>query len=274
MHVHIKMAVARPAVVCYTKNAENTDLKYPTEGGGCVAKADSSLKQRVYDQIKRCIIQCEYAPGETMHEELICQQFNVSRTPVRDALSRLEQERLITILPKKGFKINRVSIRLVNELFEARLRIEPYIVETYGSRLGDEHYAECIRQFTRPCSDFTSQELYAMDDGFHSMFVQASDNRYLKMMYAITADQAARFRVLTAEQNRLEESRIEHLGIAGCCMKRDWREAAELSREHIRLARNAIIDFVMDNKLTSSNIFEGIKAEEDDMTQDGSPSAS
>lgn len=226
------------------------------------------LKQRVYDDIKQSIIQCNYTPGQVLHEELICQQFSVSRTPVRDALSRLEQEGLIAILPKKGFKIKRVSLRSVNELFEARMRIEPYMVETYGAKLPDEQYAEYMTQFSRSCQDFPGEELYRLDDQFHNAFVDASNNRYLRMMYSITADQSARFRILSAGRDRLEETQKEHFNIACCCLKRDWREAAEASREHIRHSRNAIIDYVLENKLTSSNIFEGIKADEEGMTQE------
>ena len=225
-----------------------------------------SLKQRVYDDIKQSIIQCAYIPGDVLHEEMICQQFSVSRTPVRDALSRLEQEGLIAILPKKGFKIKRVSLRSVNELFEARMRIEPYMVETYGARLTDDQYAEYMAQFSRPFHEFSSDELYQLDDRFHNAFVDASQNRYLRMMYAITADQSARFRILFAEKARLEQAQSEHLTIAGCCLKRDWREAAEASREHIRHSRNAIIDYVLENKLVSSNIFEGVRADEEGMT--------
>ena len=62
-----------------------------------------SLKQMAYNSIKEKILNCQYMPNSFLNEDLLCEEFGVSRTPIRDALSRLEQEHLITIMPKKGF---------------------------------------------------------------------------------------------------------------------------------------------------------------------------
>ena len=63
--------------------------------------AKTNLKTLAYNSIKQKIITCEYAPGTYLSEELITDQLKISRTPVRDALSRLEQEGLLEIRPKK-----------------------------------------------------------------------------------------------------------------------------------------------------------------------------
>ena len=62
-----------------------------------------SLKQQAYTTIKNKILTCEYLPNSFLNEDLLCEELQVSRTPVRDALGRLEQENLIKIMPKKGF---------------------------------------------------------------------------------------------------------------------------------------------------------------------------
>ena len=96
-----------------------------------------SLKSQAYNNIKEKIISCEYSPGMLLNEEILCETFNVSRTPIRDALSRLEQEGLITIWPKKGIIVSSLSISEVNNLFELRLLLEPYSIQNYGYTLDE-----------------------------------------------------------------------------------------------------------------------------------------
>ena len=95
--------------------------------------AKTNLKTLAYNSIKQKIITCEYAPGTYLSEELITDQLKISRTPVRDALSRLEQEGLLEIRPKKGIMVTTLSIKDVNMIFEIRKMYEPYILINYGS---------------------------------------------------------------------------------------------------------------------------------------------
>ena len=74
-------------------------------------KGRNTLKYSTYEFIKNKIICCEYEPGTFLNEEILCEETGVSRTPVRDALGRLEQEGLVKILPKKGVKISPSPLR-------------------------------------------------------------------------------------------------------------------------------------------------------------------
>lgn len=225
-----------------------------TERVTAMNKTKTSLKQNIYDAIKRSIVRCEYLPGMQINEDQLCQQFGASRTPVRDALGRLEQEGLVSIHAKRGLVINTVSLSSVNELFEARMRIEPYAVLTYGSRQSDDDYARYVNRFTLTAESI--DDLYTLDDEFHRSFIVASDNRYLSLIYGITADQTTRCRVLSAVCDRLEATQQEHYEIASNCLRRNWSKAAEAMRVHINMSRNAIIDYVLSQNLNSANIFE------------------
>ena len=94
-----------------------------------------SLKQIAYNTIKEKILSCEYEPSSFFNEEALCEELQMSRTPVRDALSRMEQENLIQIVPKKGFFIAPMSITEINMVFEGRLLLEPYIIINYCQHL-------------------------------------------------------------------------------------------------------------------------------------------
>lgn len=216
-------------------------------------KPSQSLKQIVYEDLKRLIITCEILPGAHLTEELLCERLKASRTPVRDAVSRLEQEQLLTIHPKKGIFVNTVSLANVSELFEARLRIEPYAVRYYGNRIGDDVYAECLAYFSAPRPH--GQEQYFKDDEFHRMFVDATQNRYLTMFYSTVKDQVMRYRVLSALETRLMETGREHCEVARQCLRGNWEQAAEAMREHIENSKIAILNYVMDQNRDAKNIF-------------------
>ena len=216
-------------------------------------KAAPSLKQIVYEDLKRRIITCEIMPGALLTEEMLCERLNASRTPVRDALGRLEQEQLLTIHPKRGIFVNTVSLANVSELFEARLRFEPYAVQYYGNRIRDDVYAECLSYFES--EPLRSPELYRRDDDFHQMFITATENRYLNMFYSTVKDQVMRYRVLSAMEHRLFDSQEEHCEVVRQCLRGNWKRAGEAMREHIENSKISILNYVTGQNLDAKNIF-------------------
>lgn len=221
-----------------------------------------SLKHHIYDEIKSRIIRCEYLPGMQLNEDMLCSHFGSSRTPVRDALSRLEQEGLVAIHAKRGVQITDVSISAVNELFEVRMRIEPYAVRTYGSRMGDEVYAGYMRRFAKGVGN--KMDFYELDNAFHRAFIEASDNRYLQKIYTMTGDQSARFRILSDADDRLEQTQQEHYRIAACCLRRDWSAAAAEMRNHLEMSKKAIISYALNQEFDTENVFSRLKKSVED----------
>ena len=187
-----------------------------------------SLKQQAYDEIKRKIVTCEYAPNTLLNEELLREELHVSRTPIRDALSRLEQKGLITILPKKGIMVSSLSINDINMVFEVRMMYEPYALLHYGSRIPYSvltHSYELLSDLDAMSEDWA---FFQADDAFHAAVVQAIGNRFLLQTYEWIQDQNLRFRVMTGQTSapRLEDTSKEHTRILEACLKKDWSEAA------------------------------------------------
>ena len=224
-----------------------------------IESAGKSLKQVSYETLKRKIVSCEILPGSTLTEDMLCEKLNASRTPVRDAVSRLEQEHLVSIKPKKGIRVNRVSMNSIKELFEVRCLLEPAAVLKYGNRIPDEVYARYTRQFQ--LKNLPTEELYRVDDEFHRMFISASGNRYFHTVYAMIADQVQRYRVLTANRPQDELAQDEHYEIAACCIRGEWSQASRLMLEHIENAKLFIVRYVLDTNRNSRNVF--LEDEED-----------
>ena len=214
--------------------------------------AKESLKQKAYHDIKEKIIRCEYAPGVMLNEEALREELHVSRTPIRDALSRLEQEGLISILPKKGIEVSGLSINDINLIFEVRLLYEPYALLKYGSKIKDEVIYKFFDTFSSPAHTFSEEEYYFLDDAFHVAIVGAIQNPYLLKTYDWIHNQNLRFRVMTGQfvDLRLEMTNKEHLSIVTACLKHDWELAAKEMEMHLMASKSATFDLVLDKKST------------------------
>jgi DNA-binding GntR family transcriptional regulator len=68
------------------------------------------LRESIYGAIRRAILTCEFEPGQELREQVLAERYHVSRSPVRDALLRLELESLVTVLPRQGYLVNAISI--------------------------------------------------------------------------------------------------------------------------------------------------------------------
>jgi DNA-binding transcriptional regulator YhcF (GntR family) len=102
-------------------------------------QAKQSLKLQAYQYLKTKILNCEYRPNEFLNEQKLCAEMgNISRTPMRDALGRLEQEGLITILPKKGLMVSGITEDDVHSMFEMRLLVGEQRIMKYVADKGEK----------------------------------------------------------------------------------------------------------------------------------------
>ena len=145
------------------------------------SQTKTSLKLQAYQYLKTKILNCEYRPNEFLNEQKLCAEMgNISRTPMRDALGRLEQEGLITILPKKGLMVSGITEEDVHSMFEMRLLVEPYALRTYGSGIPREQLETFAELMHHPDSitDFCES-----DDEFHELLMSTLPNKYLRSAY-------------------------------------------------------------------------------------------
>lgn len=215
-----------------------------------------SLKQQAYQTIRAKILNCEYAPNSYLNEEQLCKEINVSRTPIRDALSRLEQENLIKILPKKGVVVAHLNINEINMIYETRILLEPYILSTYGNRIDDNHFNELKNIITESDSLITLittsnstdlTKIHELDDDFHNLIVQSSQNRYFIQCYKNMGAQNSRLRILSGNLNkdRLEKTQEEHIQITNEIIKRNYKKAADTLEAHLMASKEAAFNVLL-----------------------------
>lgn len=212
----------------------------------------ANLKTHAYTTIREKIITCEYAPGAFLNEEMLTEQLGASRTPVRDALSRLEQEGLVHIMPKKGVFITPLSISDINMIFEIRDLYETYCLKNYGGRIpGDQlqyfYNLFLNKEASQECYH-NNNYFYQLDDEFHHLFISACPNQYIKNNYELIHSQNTRFRYMTGTltKNRMAETLEEHLSILHACLRSDWNLASEKLIYHLEESKKATIQLVLD----------------------------
>lgn len=206
------------------------------------------LKHQAYQIIKDNIVNCVYAPGTVINEERIRAEVAASRTPIRDALSRLEQEGLVKILPKKGVEISKITVHEINMVYEARNLLEPYAVKNYGNRIPLETYMHYYRLYSDYLSGKMPEYSYSgMDESFHQLFIDACDNSYFINLYSTIGSQIRRTRIISGQTSadRLRETIEEHIAIVEAALKNEWKEAANAMLHHLSRSKAVMFDYIL-----------------------------
>lgn len=192
------------------------------------------LKNQAYDLIRDKIMRCEYEPGAVLNEAQLVEQLGMSRTPIRAALSRLEMENMITIVPKKCIIVNKITISDILEVYEAREVIEPAVIRMYGKNLDKA----LLQQYYQKHLDVQkSGEKIELDEEFHQMIYDVCNNSYLKELMGMVQLHSYRNRVWRSNEKRVNESVREHLEILECLIREDYDTAAQCMQKHFQKAK-------------------------------------
>ena len=205
--------------------------------------ARENLKQIAYTQIKNQILYCELEPNAFLNEEMLCDTLCMSRTPVRDALGRLEQEGLIQIVPKKGFFVTPVSFNEINMVYEGRMLIEPYVLRNYCDQLRKDKIKalEATLEAEKSSIGRSSERIFIYDNDFHDMLISLCQNRYFLDLYCKLRDSNMRLRIVSGmnAEDRLKATVEEHLAVFSGILENNSEKAAAAMIEHLEKSREA-----------------------------------
>lgn len=210
-----------------------------------VDKPNSTRKtisqEEIYASIKERIINCEIPPGGLIVENSLAAEFGTSRTPIREALLRLQRDGLVQIFPRRGTFTTQISLKEVEEIFDIRLMIEPQIIERVAATIDLEKVDEFRRQFSDPkLASVSYRKWFYLDRRFHEFLVEATGNATLISSYLAIMDKHLRVRIMIGKlPSRAEMTNDEHLRILDALTARDGKAAAEWMREHIVASREA-----------------------------------
>jgi DNA-binding GntR family transcriptional regulator len=204
----------------------------------------------VYSAIKQAISDARYAPGDYLRETRIAQDFGVSRTPVREAIRRLGAEGWLEVLPNRGARVKRWSVRDIEEIFEARALIEPYLTGQAARRIGVAELAE-LQALAERMQDIEASGApeaiadpwFAANRRFHELIVRAAGNRRLEdSLNALKEMPLIKWTFTTYGREDRGRSVRQHFEIVQALRCRDALWAESLMRCHILAAQASVLE--------------------------------
>lgn len=209
-----------------------------------------NLRMQAYTTIKNKIINCEYRPGSMINEEKLIAELKLTRTPIRDALGRLEKEGLLTIKPKKGILITPLHLEEVTYLLEARMLYELYAIREYGRFISEKDLLNCYQELKATVGHPAKESSNPLDAQLHALIMNAVPNTYIRSHHAMVDDQIrrlrTRLRILTGvTHQRLEQSQQEHLNIVSACLKKDWETAEAALQLHLKHSNDSVFELFL-----------------------------
>ncbi|NPV91837.1 MAG: GntR family transcriptional regulator [Firmicutes bacterium] len=199
----------------------------------------------VLDRLREAIVSGVLKPGERLMEMQLAEDLGVSRTPVREAMRKLELEGFVHTIPRKGIFVVDYTDKDIVDTFKVRLALEVLAVELAVPNITDEDIEKLIGVLEEEAESIENKELEDMvrtDERFHDIILQASGNRQLLQIVVNLREQINRFRfVSVGGRGRSEEVLVEHRLIMEGLSSGDVELAAERTAEHINNTQQALL---------------------------------
>ncbi len=201
---------------------------------------EMSFREKAYLHIKEDIINCKFLPGSVLNEKELVVGLGISRTPIREALNRLEQEGLVRIVPQRGVFVTNITLKMTLELYQVREVLEPFIVRLATPLVSEERLREFQSAFAAITEDTSKEDLIALDQQFHFYLAEACGNGFLTQLTENIRAQINRSRLLSCRDSEsLIRGREEHLAIIATLLERDVEKAAAAMHEHLVRSRQS-----------------------------------
>ena len=207
-------------------------------------------KHFIYRELRRSIIMGHHQPGERVDVEELAIRYQTSVTPIRDALQMLSQEGLITIKPRSGYYITRITLKELRDMLELRKILEIASIERAAQRISDgqiEKLHTVHAGYTG--DDDESYDRYTDENRhFHFLIAEASGNYELAEMLGHLLDRLARFMVL---RHAGKSQDVNHARIVAALQAHDISEARLAMIDELDITREAILDGVMQEEASN-----------------------
>ena len=198
-----------------------------------------SLANQVYDAIEQNILNGVYASGEIISESKLSEELGVSRTPVREAMARLENERLIGITPS-GTVVLGITDRDVRDMFEVKLHLEPIVSVMASQNISQEALAklkDIIDQQEFYASKHNTERIRNLDTEFHDLIYSECGSPVFQSILSPIHHKLLKYRKASMEKSdRSYHSVEEHMAIYEALKAKDRMQVEMLMLEHIRHA--------------------------------------
>lgn len=207
-----------------------------------------SLRDTVYLAIREAILNGEFPPNKRLREIPLAQKLGVSRTPVREAIRKLEEEHLVVILPKCGARVASFTNKDVTDALDVRLTVEDMAVRLAARNMNKDQIAELKRinkEMENAIKEKDISKISEADNRLHNRICFGADNRVLlKVMYMLE-EQVLRYRVEYIKSIKNYNELIdEHNELIKSLEARDENGAAQIVGLHIMKQKQKICEII------------------------------
>ncbi|WP_153733426.1 GntR family transcriptional regulator [Sporosarcina obsidiansis] len=206
---------------------------------------DYRLPQRAYHIMRLAIRDLVLFPGKTLLEKEMADLLQMSRTPVREALVRLETEGMVHLIPRRGFTVEPIEKRDLKEIYEISEIMEGFAVEKATEKIEDNEIQQLEFLIHKQEQAIEQNDLRMwsyLDDQFHHLIIEFAKNKRLNTIIDIHSDQLYRARLYTINKRPLPlQSITEHKAIISCMRAGEGSAARMVMQSHRKRARNEIL---------------------------------
>lgn len=194
-----------------------------------------SLSDQAYQALRSMIVRLDFEPGDVLREEELRTLLGIGRTPIREALQRLERDHFVTVVPRRGIFVSGIDVSELSMLFETRTVLEPYAARLAARRGGPETWI-AMEDVLAETADNLDQpaKLLEIDRRCHELIWQASENRFLldtlDMLYA-QSDRL--WHLYLSDVADPGHAVSEHVAILDALRSGDDARTATLVEEHV-----------------------------------------
>lgn len=203
------------------------------------------LRDVVFNTLRQAILTGELKPGERLMEIHLANQLGVSRTPIREAIRKLELEGLVIMIPRRGAEVAQITEKSLKDVLEVRKALDALCVELACDRITEEEK----QNLKKACDDFEqatitgdATTIAAADVALHDIIVEATGNKRLIQLINNLSEQMYRYRFEYIKDEQQHTNLVEeHRMIYESIIKQDKGKAAEAAKLHIDNQEKSII---------------------------------
>lgn len=203
------------------------------------------LRDVVFNTLRQAIITGEFAPGERLMEIALANRLGVSRTPVREAIRKLELEGLVVMIPRKGAEVAKITEKDLRDVLEVRCSLEELAAELAAERMSDEAkeaIEKALYTFEKAIISDDNAAIADSDVEFHDSIFEATGNARLIQMISNLREQMYRYRLEYVKDSEYHMTLLkEHKELVKAMFSGKKEEARQIMRKHINNQEMTVI---------------------------------
>lgn len=211
------------------------------------------LRDVVFDTLRKAILTGELKPGERLMEIHLANKLGVSRTPIREALRKLELEGLVTMIPRRGAEVAQITEKSMNDVLEVRRALDVLCIELACERISQEEMEElkqACERFEEAVKTKDIKIIATADVDFHDIIIKATGNQRLIQLIHNLSEQMYRYRFeYIKDGSQHERLIVEHRDIYDNIVAKNKISSAKAAEIHIDNQEKAIIQQIRLEKI-------------------------